>query len=374
MVLVEIREVRTMAQLKEFIKFPLKLYKDCEYYVPSLISDDLDTLRKDKNPAFEHCDAIYFMAYKGGKAVGRIGGIINRLENDIWEKKSCRFTHVDFIDDEDVSSALFSAVEKWGREHGLNEIHGPLGFTDFDREGLLVEGFDRMATLATIYNYPYYPKHLERLGYIKSVDWIEYLLNLKKEPQTNLDRLAGMVLKRGKFSVRKINSRKELLPYIYEVFNLLNECYQPLYGFVPLNEGQIEKYVAMYINIVNLDYITLIDDREGKLCAFGVAMPSMSKAVQKAKGRLLPTGIFKILKAMKNHDMVDLYLIAVRPDVQKMGVNAIIMNEILKGCLKNGVTRAESNPELETNSDVLNQWKYFETEQHKRRRCYKKDI
>jgi len=371
---VTLKEVNTGKELKQFILFPFKIYKDNPYWVPPLISDDLKTFRADKNPAFEFCDVKYWLAYKDGKLAGRIAGIINRRFNEIWKQKAVRFGWFDFIDDEEVSSALISAVEKWGKEKGLEYAHGPLGFTDFDPEGMLIEGFEELSTYGAIYNHPYYIKHMEKFNYLKDADWIEFNVAAPRSNNEKVSRIADVVAARNKLSVLEVKSSKELLPYAKEIFYVINDAYKDLYGFVPLNDKQIDLYTKAYFSFIKPGYVPIILDEEGKVAALGITMPSLSKAMQKANGRLFPFGFIHILKALKNNPDADLYLTAVRPDLQNKGVNAMLINEVSKVFVNNKLRFVETNRELEENSKIQAQWRFYNARQHKRRRCYKKSI
>lgn len=371
---VTIKEVTTLKELKQFIRFPLELYRGNPYYVPTLLFDDLNTLRRDKNPAFEHCEAHYWLAYHGKKIVGRVAAILNRLHIEKWNERYMRFSWIDFIDDEEVSAALLGKVEAWAKETGMQAVHGPLGFTDMDREGMLVEGFDELATLATIYNYPYYPKHLERLGYGKDTDWMEYEIQVTAEPNETIARIADIALRRNKLKMLEIRSKKELLPYAPELFRLLGDEYKHLYGFVPLTDRQVEAYIKQYFGFVTPDFVPVVLDQDGRMVAFGITMPSLSKALQKSRGELFPFGFIHLLRALRRNDRADLYLVAVRSEYQGKGVNAILMNRMHRVFSRIGVRCVETNPELETNANVQGQWKYYEKRQHKRRRCFIKHL
>jgi len=371
---ISVEEVTSNRDLKKFISFPQRLYKGDPYWVPPLNFDEMNTLRKDRNPAFECCTASYWMAYKNGVPAGRIAGIINNRFNELWQKHQARFGWVDFIDDQDVSEALFSAAENWAQGRGMTSIHGPLGFTDMDREGMLVEGFEELGTLATIYNYRYYPRHIERLGYRKDVDWVEYLMNPSTGVPEKIERLARVVADRYHLTTLRVKKAKELLPYANEIFYLINETYANLYGFVPLTERQIQSYVKQYFGFILPEYVPIVLDQEGRLAAFGITMPSMSKALQKTHGKLFPFGFLSLYRAMKHNGRVDLYLTAVRPDLQEKGVNAILIYEMNILYAKRHITQVESNPELETNLKVRAQWRFYEGRQHKRRRCYLKEL
>lgn len=370
-----IREVKSKRDLKKFIWFGINMYKDNPYAAPPLAMDDLLNLSKGKNPALDFCDTAYFLAYKEGKVVGRIAGIIQPVANETWNQKHARFGWVDFVDDPEVSNALFGAVERWAKSKGMTHIHGPLGFTDFDNEGALVEGYDRASTLATIYNHPYYIDHYERLGFEKEADWVEYLIKVPDVFPEKFIRMAEIV--KQKFNLRpvKLVSKKDTVKrYGQKIFDLLNEAYKDLFGFARLTDEQIQFYIKLYFSFFRLDTVVLVENDEGDLIALGIAMPSFTKALQKAKGKLFPSGWYHMLKAIKKNDLLDLYLIAVHPDYQNKGANAILFAEMMPVAAKNGYVYAESNPELETNTKVTAHWDYFEHEIHKRRRVYIKEI
>ena len=374
---VKIIEVKTKEQLKEFVNFNIELYKDCPYHVPGLISDEIMTLNREKNPAFEFCEAKYFMAYKDNILVGRIAGIINHKANKIWNHDSVRFGFVDFIDDDEVSTALFEAVENWGKSKGMNMMQGPLGFTDLDHEGLLVYGFEEVSTMVTAYSYPYYVDHIERLGFKKEQDWHEFKIKVPKETPEKYQRIADVVSEKYGFKVKKFKKTKEIWPYANKIFELWNEAYKPLYEYSELSPKQIEYYVKMYIPMLRLDLVTLIvKEDDDTLVGLGITLPSLSKALQKAKGKLLPAGWVHLLKGMygKGNKVVDLYTIGVAPEYQNRGVNAMIFADLIPVFNKHGFVYAESNPELELNTKVQSQWKLFETEHHKTRRAYMKSL
>lgn len=368
---IRIHEVTTKKELKKFISFPGTLYKNNPYWVPALFFDELATLDRQKNPAFEFCKAIYLLAYEGEKIVGRIAGIINDRHIEISETPYARFGWVDFIDDLRVSTALFQAVENWSKEHGMQGMHGPMGFTDFDREGLLIEGFDRLGTLPTIYNFPYYPKHIEELGYAKEVDWLDFKITIKELPP-KIVAIANYAERRLKLHVIRLRKAKDILPYTKEIFKLLNDGYKNLFGFVPLTDKQVGVYIKQYFSFVNPEFIQLVADQDNKLVAVGITMPSLSKALQRAKGKLFPFGFIHIFRALKKNDTVDLYLITVREDLQGKGVNAIIMREMQMAYIRHGVTILDAAPELETNTKIHEQWQFFDHIVDKRRRCYTK--
>jgi GNAT superfamily N-acetyltransferase len=371
---VQIKEVITLRELKSFIHFPFGLYRGNPNWVPTLQFDELNTLRRDKNPAFEHCEARYWLAYRDGRIIGRVAAILNRRHIEKWGQRYMRFGWIDFIDDPSVSEALMRTVETWAKETGMIAVHGPLGFTDLDREGMLVEGFDELGTLATIYNHPYYPKHMNKLGYMKDTDWMEYELSVPPEPNETIARIAGIALRRNKLQLLELRNKKELLHYARELFQLLDDEYKHLYGVVPLTEKQIGAYIDQYFGFVTPDFVPMVMDQNKRMVAFGVVMPSLSRALQKTKGQLFPFGFIYLLRALRKNSRADLYLVAVRSEYQGKGVNAILMNKMHGVFNKLGITKVESNPELETNQNVQGQWKYYEKRQHKRRRVFIKHL
>lgn len=371
---VVVREVSGKSDLKKFIRFPFDLYAQSKYWIPPLFMDESNNLDKEKNPAFDFCEAVYWLAFKNGKVAGRIAGIINNRYNEKVGKNTARFSYLDFIDDLEVSAELFKTAEAWALAKGAVSIHGPLGFTDMDPEGMLIEGFEELGTIATIYNHSYYQKHIEALGYEKEIDWIEYELYPTSDIPEKIERIAKTVLERYKLRVLKVKKSKELLPYAHQIFEVLNLAYNDIHGFVSLTEKQINLYVKQYFGFIKPDFVPVIINDENKVVGFGISMPSLSKAFQKIRGRLLPFGFFYILNAMRKNDRADLYLTGVRPDYQDKGVNAILISEMNKTYRKYKITAVESNPELETNSKVQAQWRLYGRRQHKRRRCYIKDL
>jgi GNAT superfamily N-acetyltransferase len=371
--MVQIVRVRNKRQFNTFIKFPFKLYKNNSYWVPPLISDEKFTLDKKKNPAFDFSDAELWLAYKDGKVVGRIAGIISHSYIEKWGNKYARFGWIDFIDDPDVSKALLETVEKWAKEHGLEGIHGPLGFCDLDKEGMLIEGFEELGTFITIYNYPYYMKHMEALGYVKDAEWIEIDITV---PENDIAKKISTLAQRAKekygLSVVPLKKFKDVLPYASEIFDLLNQGYEHLYGVVPITSKQVDCYVKQFFSFIKIDYICIVKDKDGKIAGFGIIMPSLAKAAQKSKGRLFPTGFIHFLNAIRKNDTLDLYLVAIRPELRSKGVPYIMLDELTTSALKNGVVRAIASPELETNHAVQSMWRSYETRIHRRRRCYLK--
>ncbi len=375
---IEIRRVSSKRDLKHFIRFNYELYRENPYSVPDLYEDMLSTFSPRKNPAFEFCEADYFLAYRDGKIVGRVAAIINHRANEAWKKKAVRFGWIDFIDDEEVSRLLLETVSQWGRERGMDVIEGPLGFTDMDAEGMLIEGFDELSTMATTYNYPYYPKHMERLGFEKAADWVERKIYIPDAiPEKHL-RIAEIVKKKYGLRIRKLHSKKDAFKdnTARRIFELINEAFAPLYGYSRMTDRQIDQYVNTFIPILDLRMVTIVEDAEGEIIAAGISMPSMSRALQKAKGKLFPFGWWHLLSALKwkRDEMLDLLLIAVRPDFQGKGANALLFTDLIPVYQKLGFKYAESNVELELNNKVQSQWQYFENHQHKRRRCFSKEL
>ncbi len=374
---VEIREITpTKSNLKKYTKFGIDLYKGNDYYVPPLIMDDVETLSPDKNPAFDYCKAKSWMAYRDGKPLGRITGIINTVVNERTGKRDLRFGFLDFIDDKEVVDALFDALAEWGRSQGLTSMVGPMGFSDMDHEGMLTEGFEELGTMATIYNYPYYPEHMERMGFHKDAEWVEYRMTVPDKIPEKMLRVAEIVKKKyGVRTIKYTSAKKIKEEYGMALFELINEAYDQLYGYSPLSQRQIEYYIDIYLPILRLENVCLIVDSNDKLIGVGISIPSMSRALQKGRGRLLPTGWIHLLKAMYMHnDVVDLLLVAIKPEYQSKGVNALLFADLLPVYIKNGYRWAESNPELADNENVQLQWQYFERRQHRRRAAFRKDI
>ena len=370
-----IKEVNSKKELKKWVEFPNLLYKGNDYYVPFLFMDEMDTFTKEKNPAYEFCDTKLFLAYKDNKIVGRIAGLINHAYNKKWNKNAIRFTRFDFIDDYEVSSALFNEVVKWGKENNLSEIMGPIGFTDLDHEGMLVEGYEEFNMSITFYNYPYYLTHMEKLGLIKDIDWVEYQIKVPESLDPRIERISNRVLTMNGYQLVTYKDRKVLYEEAMEAFKIIDVAFSKLYGTVPLTPAVIKKAVDDYIPLVNLDYICSIKDKDNAIVGFAVLVPSIAKALKKSNGKLLPFGIFRLLKALKGkNDVLEMFFVAVRPDLQSKGIPAIMMHELLKVCIKNKVKYCETGPELENNANVQGMWKSFEKRQHRRRRCFIKEI
>ena len=373
---IEIRPVTTRRELQQFVQFYYDLYRGNDHAVPYLYSEEMSVLREDRNPSFECCEAQYFMAFKDDKMVGRVAAIINSRANKRWDRKQVRFSWFDFVDDQQVSAALLKAVEDWGRSKGMTEITGPIGFIDTDREGMLVDGFDRLSTMYINYNYPYYPQHMEQFaGYEKANDWIELRVKVPEVVPDKFAKITEMVRKRYGLRVHKF-SRKELIAdgWGKRIFDLLNKTYKDLYGFSQLSNRQIEQLVNDYIKIADLNLVTGVMDGD-KLVGFGITFPSFSRALQKTHdGRYLPFGWWHLLKILKWHktDTVDLLLIGVLPEYRSKGANALIFDDLIRQFQRYGFDWAETGPQMESNEGVLSQWQYLESTPHRRHRCYRK--
>ncbi len=375
--MIEIRQIEpTRSNLKKFTRFGIDLYRGNPYFVPPLITDDVNTLDPGHNPAFDFCEAAYFMAYDNGRPVGRIAAIINRQVNERSGRKHARFGFIDFVDDRAVSAALLDAAEQWARSKGMDTLIGPMGFTDLDHEGMLVDGFEELSTMATIYNYPYYPRHLADLGYKQANEWLEFVMDVPDAIPDKFNRIADIVKKRFGLRVLKYTDRKRIkAEYGQALFDLINEAYDDLFGYSTLTPRQIDYYIKQYLGLLNLDLVTLIVDKEDKLVGVGISMQSMSRALQKSRGRLFPTGWWHLLKGLKGkNDRVDLLLVAVKPEYQSKGVNALLFQDLIPQYIKCGFRYAESNPEMADNAKVQSQWEYFTRRQHRRRIAVSKPL
>ena len=373
-----IQRVTTKGDLRKFARFNYHLYKGNPYSVPDLYSDIMRTFSKDRNPAFKFCEAEYFLAYQDNRIVGRVAAIINHKANAAWNKKAVRFGWIDFIDDLDVSRSLIKAVEQWGLNKGMTEIEGPLGFTDFDAEGTLIEGFDQLSTMSTIYNYPYYSVHFEHMGFSKAMDWIEMKLAVPEKLPEQYEKIAQVVKHRYNLHIRKLKNIKEIRQtgIGHSIFKLINEAYKPLYGFCELSDEQIELYIKEYLPVIDLQMVTLVENEDNELVGVGISMPSLSVALQKAKGKLWPFGWWHLLKALflKKPPILDLLLEAVKPEYQGKGVNALLFADLIPIYIAKGFKWGETNLELEVNKKVQSQWQYIDSHIHKRRRCYTKPL
>jgi len=364
-----IKEVKTKKQIKEFVEFPIKLYKGCPYFVPPLYSDEMAMFKKSYH-YYDQAESVFFNAYdQNNIMVGRIQGILQNASNMKWNQKRVRFTRFDSIDNQEVANLLFEAVEKWAKDKGMEEIVGPLGFSDLEREGLLIEGFDEKTLFFTYYNAPYYKEHMKEIGLAKQVDWYEYRITIPQTIDQRIDRIANRILDKG-YKIVKVKNHKELDPYIQKAFKMYNEAFAPLYGTVPLSEELVDYYMGSFLPLLDLDFISIIEDKEGEVIGFAAVVPSLGKATTKCKGKLFPFGWYHLLKALKKNDTIDMLLIAVKPELQGRGINAILMREIQKTCIKHGIKYAETGPELEVNTLVRGQWEAYEHVLARKRRLF----
>ena len=379
--MMKVQKVTTKKELKQFVQFYYDLYRGNDNAVPFIYFDEMATLSRDKNPSFDYCEADFFLAYKDGKVVGRVAAIINRRANERWNTSQVRFGWFDFVDDPEVSSALLKTVEDWGRERGMTEMIGPMGFIDTDREGMLVDGYDELASMYINYNYPYYPQHIERMGcFEKSNDWVEVKVKVPEVVPEKFAKVTAMVQKRYNLKVHKF-TRHELMKEgkAHEIFNLLNTTYQNLYGFCQLTDKQIDKLVNDYIKLADLNLVTGILDGNAndRLIGFGITFPSFSRALQKTRdGRLFPFGWWHLLKVLKWHKtpIVDLLLIGVLPEYRAKGANGLIFDDLIRQFQRYGFEWADTGPMMETNEGVLGQWQYLESTVSRRHRCYSKHL
>ncbi|NCC99144.1 MAG: hypothetical protein EOL95_05490 [Bacteroidia bacterium] len=374
---ISIREVQSKKELKAFVQFGIDLYDGNEYFCPPLISDELDTLDRHKNPAFEVCESVYFLAYRNNKIVGRIAGIINHRANDVWNVKKTRFGWFDFIDDTAVSKALLDAVAVWGKSKGMETLNGPVGFTDMDHQGLLLEGYEYLSPMAALYNYPYYVKHFEAYGFEKEADWIEIRCKYPNEIPERMVRVGNIITEKYNVKIEKVRNSKEIVKrFGYSFFDVVDEAYKPLYNYSPLTQRQKEYYSKLYFPLLNYDFVTLVTNEHEELVGVGVVMPNISKALRKTKGKLFPFGWYYLLKALKSKkiETVDLLLIAVRPDYQNKGVNSLLFIDQIPYYGKYGVVNADVTAVLETNYKNQANFNLFDHKIHKRRRAYIKTI
>ena len=374
---VEIREVKTRRELRKFVNFPEKLYKDNPYYVPPLVFDQMDTLDRKKAACWEFCDSKLYMAYKDGEAVGRVAAIVNFKANEQWNHKEVRFGWIDFIDDKEVSKALMDKVEEFGRQHGMEKVVGPLGFTDFDPEGMLVDGYDVLSTMALIYNHPYYNDHLTALGFEKYTDWIEYKVTIPEEFPERMARVGKIISQRSNVRVRHLTRkivREE--DYGHKVFDCINACYKDLYNFTVLPSHMAEKYLGFYLSILDLRYLSMLENEKGELVAFGISMPTIVHALQKCRGKLFPFGWWHLAKSMflKHEEGIELLLVGVHPDYQNSGINSLIFMDLFQRFHDGKFVWAETNAILEDNYKNQSQFKDFNPECRKRRRSYIKKL
>lgn len=374
---VEIKEVQSRKELREFVNFPEKLYRHNPYYVPPLEFDQMDTLDQKKGAAQEFCDSKLYLAYKDGKLAGRVAAIVNRLANKQWNHKEVRFGWYDFIDDREVSKALMDKVEEFGRKYGMESVVGPLGFTDFDPEGLLIEGFDQLSTMALIYNYPYYVDHIDAMGFQKDADWIEYKIYVPEALPERVARMANIIKQRANVHItpltRKLIREKD---YAHKIFKIINDCYKNLYNFTVLPEKMADKYIGFYLKVLDLNYVSLVENERDEIVAFGITMPSIARALQRSRGKLFPFGWWYLAKSLffKREEGVEMLLVGVNPDYQNSGVNTLVQADMFRKYTEAGVKWAETNAILETNIKNQGQFKEFEHECKKRRRSYIKKL
>lgn len=374
---VTIKEVQSRRDLTNFINFPEKLYRNNPCYVPRLFFDQLDTLDKKRNPATAFCDSALYLAYKDGKLVGRVAAIVNHKANEQWKHNEVRFGWYDFIDDREVSKALMDKVEEFGRQHKMDSVVGPLGFTDFDPEGMLVDGYDKEGTMALIYNHPYYNDHVQSMGFEKDADWIELRLKVPEKLPERFERVYRIIGERSKVHTVPL-TRKMIKENDYgrKIFNLINTCYQNLYNFTILPDDMSDKYLNFYLSVLDLDYVSLLENENGELVAFGITMPSLVHTLQKNRGKLFPFGWYYLLKSLflKHDEGIEMLLVGVRPDYQNKGVNSLLMASLCNKFIKKGLKWAETNAILETNKKNMEQWRDYERICTKRRRSYIKPL
>ncbi len=371
--MLKITEVKNNKDLKEFINFQYKLYCENNFFVPPLRKNVLQTFDTNSNPAFEFCTMKMWLAKLDGKTVGRIAGIHNKKYNETTKTKYIRFAWLDFIDDKNIVNQLVKKVQEWGKELKMEKIHGPIGLTNFDPCGVLVEGFDEIATSSSVYNFPYYVKYLEELNFQKENDWIEFKIPVPDKTPEQLHRIAAIVKKRYNLQVFNPQTKDDLLKYGEQVFKLMNEAYKGLYGVLEFTEQQIDYYIKQYLPSIPPRYVSMVMQND-ELVAFGISMPSLAKALKKSKGKLFPFGFIHLVRALKTNTIVDLMLIAVKPELQSKGVNSIMFDELIPKYIEDGIKHVETNSEMENNKKVQSQWKFFEPKLVKRKRSYVADI
>jgi len=372
--MITVKKITSQKELKQFVTFPFQLYKDCKYWVPPLIKDELETLDTSKNPVFKNAEADYYLAYRDGKTVGRIAVIINHFEVEEIGKKKVRFGWLDMIDDIEVTKALLEKVYETGRDHDLEYAEGPVGFSNMEKAGILTQGYEEMNTMITWYHYPYYAEHFSKLNFEKQATWVEYKLKIPEEAFEKVKKFSKIIRERYKLSVIRFKNKKEILPYVDAMFGLLNKTYNTLQTFVPVQQYQIDYYKEKYFTFIQPDYITCIKDEKGKLIAFSIVMPSFTKALKKANGSLFPFGWFYLLQAQRKNDRAAFYLIGIDPEYQGKGVTAIIFEEMQNLFNDKGISIVETNPELKENTAVQLLWKDYSPVQHKERSTFRKNL
>lgn len=371
---ITIKEATTKKELKRFMDFANQLYKDEPNYIPPIFFDEMNSTKQKKNLTLAFTDVIHLLAYEDGKIVGRIRGIINHKYNNKNDHLHLRFNHFDVLDNYEITKALLDTLIIWGKEKGMTQINGPIGFNDLEKQGLLIEGFEYEGMFITYYNFPYHKEHLEQYGLIKDVDWVEYRVNVPKEISPRLKKIQDRILDRSEYEVKKLRNKKELKPYLYKIFHIYNEAFAPLHGVTELTDAQIDQYVTQYLPVMNLEYLSVIVDQEDNVVAFGLLGPSLNKPLVKNRGRLFPFGFISLLRAIKNPKTLDMYLVAVKPELQGLGLNSILMSEITNNAIRNNILYAETGPELEDNNKIRSFWKNYDAQQVRRRRCYIKNI
>ncbi|QJP35049.1 GNAT family N-acetyltransferase [Nonlabens sp. Ci31] len=372
--MIEVRKIESKKDIKKFVQFQMDLYKDNKFFVPPIIKDELAVFDPNKNQVFKNADCWMFLAYKGNQIVGRVAALINHIEIKDQKKPKMRFGWLDMIDDIEVTRALLAEVQNVGKKQHLEFMEGPVGFSNMDKAGLLIKGFDEVSTMITWYNYPYYMEHLEQLGYVKAAEWVEFKFQPPNPIPDKINRFADIISKRYTLRTLQFTSTKEILPYVDAMFDLLNKTYSNLVTYVPIQQYQIELYKEKYLPFINPDFIELVVDQENKLVGFAITMPSFSKALQKANGKLFPFGFLHLLKAKKKNNEAAFYLIGIDPEYQGKGVTAMMFRNIIVNFMNYGITKCETNPELEDNLAVQASWKNYDPTLHKRRRTYRKDI
>ena len=367
-----IRKIDSKGDLKKFVQLPFDIYKGNAYWVPPIKDDELKALSPESNPAFRYNTARFWLAERDGKVVGRIGAIISPAANEKFGEKMCRLTRMEFIDDAEVAELLTGTVEKYALEQGMDGVHGPLGFTNLDHQAMLVEGFDQLPSIASEYHLPYYHKHLERLGYEKEIDWVEFKLKVLEAIPEKAVKLNDLIKKRYGLTVKSFSNKEELKKVAMDVFHLLNTAFGELFSFVPMPDDLLEFYISKYIEVLNPKFVKVVEDKDSKVIGFIISLPSLSEAMQKANGKLFPFGFIHITKALKNPKVADLLLTGIHPDWQAQGVSALLITELQQIMIEHGVEWVETTGMIETNEKAINHWKNYEHVQHKRKRCYRK--
>jgi N-acetylglutamate synthase-like GNAT family acetyltransferase len=367
-----IKACETAGELRKFVQLPYELYRSNNYWVPPIKQDELRSLQKISNPAYENCEAKFWIAYKNNKVVGRIGAIINKAANEKTGEQMCRISRIEFIDDKEVSKNLLVTAENWAKEKGMKGIHGPLGFTNLDHQAILIEGFDHLPSIASEYHLPYYKEHFEAAGYEKEMDWIEFRLKLEKEIPEKAVKLSDMIQRRYNLKVVHFTTKEEMKAYAPKIFKLLNDAFSDLFSFVAMSEKLSQFYANKYFNILNPRFVKVIEDKDDNTIGFIISMPSLSVAMQRAKGKLLPFGWYHLSQALKRPKVVDLLLTGIHPDWQAQGVSAVLITELQKVMQEHGVEYVETTGMIETNEKAINHWKNYDHIQHKRKRCFRK--